>query len=76
MISKLFLDSPDYQTFKHILADILMNKPVDFVTKGKSNEVIAREVEARVMAVALVNKAIKKFEAQAKNPMTKKETFR
>ena len=76
MLTKSFLDSPEYQEFKLILADTIQNKPVNLKTEGKTNEMIAREVTAWEIAAKLVDKAIKKFERQVQNPVQEPKSWR
>ena len=64
MISKAFIESPEYQEFKAILVESFQNKPLRIKTEDCSNEVIARQVEGYAIASKSLTRAIKKFEGQ------------
>lgn len=65
-----FLQTPEYQEFKAILKDELQNTPLKLKTEGKTNEMIAREVNAYEIASKAVDKALKRFERQATSTAT------
>jgi DNA-binding MurR/RpiR family transcriptional regulator len=75
MITKSFLDSPEYQEFKEMLRDELELKPIHLKTEGKSNETIAREVTAHEFATKIVTKAMRKFERQLLGGTRKDESW-
>lgn len=64
MIPRTFLENEHYLTFKQMLIDELMLKPVKIKTDGKTNEILARELNAYEIASKSVEKTIRKFERQ------------
>jgi len=71
-----FIKSQDYQEFKSFMLAQFVEKPLKIKTEGKSNEVVAREVETSNKAAEKLLKGFKKFENQSKAPVVKAEPFR
>jgi hypothetical protein len=76
MITESFIKGHEYQEFKQILGDTLLHKPIKIKTEGKTNEVIAREVASREMAVKLIQSAIRSFEKGVSPTTSTKQSFR
>jgi hypothetical protein len=76
MITQTFLNSPEYKEFKEFLMKERVYNPIKIKTRDRSNEVIAREVEAHAIACRLINTTIKKFEQQALTTVKKPETWK
>lgn len=62
MISESFIKSTEYLTLKEYLNDEIVNRPLKIKTDDRTNEAIAREVEAFGLAAKMVKKAISNFE--------------
>lgn len=75
MITKSFIDSPEYQEFKSILEEELINSPIKLKTEGKTNEMIAREITAREIAVKMIKKVFNSFERQTSKILEQKQRF-
>lgn len=76
MITQSFLDSPEYQGFKEFMEEERKNSPVKISTKGKTNEMIAREVTAHEIACRLLDNTIRKFERQVKAQVMEKKSYK
>ena len=75
MISKDFITGQEYQQFKEILLNEIQFKPITLKTSGKSNEVIAREVEGYAKACMIIKKAITAFERKASSGLIDKQRY-
>jgi hypothetical protein len=75
MITKGFIESLEYQEFKQIMKDELQYKPVKIKTEGKTNEMIARELNAYEIASKALDKAIRRFEGQVRAEHKQKQNW-